>query len=150
MKVKLEVSRERLEEVREMLRNHGIETDDEAELVLSERSRPLDVLTVREPGSGAYNVLRAEEIILMESFGHTVEVHTAQGIYQVTEPLYKLAALLDPEKFLRVSNSVVIAKGKVRRIAPTLSMKFVLTMEGGRTVDVTRSYYYIFKDAFGI
>ena len=150
MKVKLEVSRERLAEVREMLRDHGIETDDEAELVLMERSRPADVLTVREPGSGAYNVLRAEEIILMESFGHTVEVHTAHGVYQVTEPLYKLAALLGPDQFLRVSNSVVVAKGKVRRIAPTLSMKFVLTMEGGRTVDVTRSYYYIFKDAFGI
>lgn len=150
MKVKLEISRERLEEVTRMLQDRGIKVDDEAELVISERSRPLDVLTVREPGTGDYNVIRVEDIILMESFGHTVEVRTAEGAYQVTEPLYKLAALLDPEKFLRVSNSVVISKRKVRRITPTLSMKFILTMEGGRTVDVTRSYYYIFKDAFGI
>ena len=31
-----------------------------------------------------------------------------------------------------------------------LPMKFTLTMENGKRVDVTRSYYYIFKEAFGI
>lgn len=29
-------------------------------------------------------------------------------------------------------------------------MKFILTMEDGKKVDVTRSYYYSFKEAFGI
>ena len=29
-------------------------------------------------------------------------------------------------------------------------MKFILTLSDGRRVDVTRSYYYIFKDFFGI
>ena len=64
--------------------------------------------------------------------------------------LYRLTARLDPEAFLRISHSVVIARSKVVRIAPTLSMKFILTLRDGRTVDVTRSYYYIFKETFGI
>jgi len=64
--------------------------------------------------------------------------------------LYKIVNLLNPEKFLRISNSVVISKDKVKKISTTLSMKFILTMINGKKVDVTRSYYYIFKDSFGI
>lgn len=51
---------------------------------------------------------------------------------------------------MRISNSVVIAKDKVTSISPTFSMKFVLTMANGQKVDVTRSYYYLFKESFGI
>ena len=58
--------------------------------------------------------------------------------------------MLDPDQFLRISNSVVIARNKVKSISPTLSMKFILTMQNGKKVDVTRSYYYIFKEYFGI
>ena len=71
-------------------------------------------------------------------------------IYHATDRLYKICSLLDPEQFIRISNSVVIAKDKVQRIAPSLFMKFILTMSDGTNVDVTRSYYYIFKEHFNI
>ena len=58
--------------------------------------------------------------------------------------------MLDPEKLLRVSNSVIVAREKIRKISPSLSMKFVLTMSDGRGAVVTRSYYYIFREAMGI
>ena len=70
--------------------------------------------------------------------------------YQLSERLYKVLDMLDPDQFLRISNSVVIARNKVKSISPTLSMKFILTMQNGKKVDVTRSYYYIFKEYFGI
>jgi len=46
--------------------------------------------------------------------------------------------------------TVIIAKANVKQIATTLSMKFILTMSNGKKVDVTRNYYYIFKESFGI
>lgn len=79
-----------------------------------------------------------------------MEVHTKNKTYQAMDRLYRIVNMLDPDKFLRISNSVVIARDKVKKITPTLSMKFILTMIDGRNVDVTRSYYYIFKDYFGI
>ena len=94
--------------------------------------------------------LLVEDIVLIEAFGHSLEVHSKSNSYQLTERLYKVLDMLDPNQFLRISNSVVIARNKVKSISPTLSMKFILTMINGKKVDVTRSYYYIFKEYFGI
>lgn len=146
MKVRLNVGEARYAELEKLLADYGIEVDEHADLVLSEARR--DTLLVRR--GGERHILAAEDIVYIEVQGHTVTVHTKEGAFQAPERLYQMQALLDPEKFLRISNSVIIAKHKVKRITPTLSMKFILTMEDGAKVDVTRSYYYIFKEAFGI
>ena len=150
MKIKLAVSQGRYDEIKKALAEHGIEVDESADLILCERGRPVDQLLVKDTTSNERVILLAEDIISIESYGHTVEVHTQEQTYQAFDRLYKVLDLLDPDKFLRVSNSVIIAKDKVRKIIPTLSMKFILTMADGRKVDVTRSYYYMFKDSFGI
>lgn len=149
MKIRLEVSPERQDALVKELAAHGITVDNEAELVLREAA-PFTALMVKDSQSGSRILLPPEDILLVESFGHTVEVHTDHAVYYAAEPLYQLASQLDSQQFIRISNSVIIAKSKVRSIAPTLSMKFILTMHNGQRVDVTRSYYYIFKDAFGI
>ena len=64
--------------------------------------------------------------------------------------MYELESLLDPNKFLRVSKSVIIARKHVKKIRPSLSMKYILTMSDGTLVDVTRSYYSDFRRFFGI
>ena len=150
MKVKLVVSNEHYEEIKGFLLNHGIEIDDDADLVLSENNRFPDNIVVKVAITNERVVLPVEEIAYIETYGHTVEVHTKDNTYQAMDRLYKIVNLLNPEKFLRISNSVVISKDKVKKISTTLSMKFILTMINGKKVDVTRSYYYIFKDSFGI
>lgn len=150
MEIKLAVSNERYEEIKNALLDRGITVSDSAELVLYEADRYTDNLIVKGQEDSARYIVPASEIIIIESFGHTVEVHTKSGTYRSCDRLYQLANLLDPDKFLRISNSVIIAKDKVKQITPSLSMKFSLTMENGKKVDVTRSYYYIFKEAFGI
>lgn len=150
MKVKLVVSKERYNEIKEILVEHGIDIDDDAELVLSENNRFLDNLIVKNIKNNERVILSVDEIVYIESFGHNVEVHTIEKTYQSTDRLYKIVNQLNPDKFLRISNSVVIQKDKVKSISSTLSMKFILTMINDEKVDVTRSYYYIFKDSFGI
>ena len=150
MKVKLALSKERYNEIKEILINHGIEIDDDAELVLSENNRFLDNLIVKDIKNNERVILSVDDIVYIEAFGHNVEVHTKDNTYQSTDRLYKIMNQLNPDKFLRISNSVVIQKDKVKRISSTLSMKFILTMINDKKVHVTRSYYYIFKDSFGI
>ena len=150
MEVKLAVSDERYEEIKNALLERGITVCDSADLVLYEADRFADSLVVKGQDDVVRHVVSVDEIIIIESFGHTVEVHTKSDSYRSCDRLYQLVNLLDPDKFLRISNSVIIAKGKVKQITPSLSMKFSLTMENGKRVDVTRSYYYIFKEAFGI
>lgn len=150
MKIKLDISNERYDEIKSALEERGIEIDDTADLVLSETNSFIDNLIVREKEKNARIVLSVEDIVCIETFGREVEVQTQDAIYQATDRLYRIVSLLDPTKFLRISNSVVIARNKVKRITPTLSSKFILTMTNGKSVDVTRNYYYIFKEYFGI
>lgn len=150
MKIKLAVSQERYEEVERLLTQRGITVDADGDFVLTENNRYPHRLMVREGDSGERVFLPVEDIVLIESFGHNLTVRTLGKSYGVSQRLYKILGMLEPEKFLRISNSVVIAKDKVTSISPTFSMKFILTMANGQKVDVTRSYYYLFKESFGI
>ena len=150
LKIKLAVSKQRYKEVENTLTQCGLEIDDDADFTLSENNRYIDRLLVRDTVSDERVFLLVEDIVLIEAFGHSLEVHSKSNSYQLTERLYKVLDMLDPNQFLRISNSVVIARNKVKSISPTLSMKFILTMINGKKVDVTRSYYYIFKEYFGI
>lgn len=150
MKLKLAVSDESYEEVSRFLTGHGIELDDEADLILTQRDKYVSHISARDPKTGEKLHLSVDELVYIETYGHLVELHTGAETFHTADRLYQLAAMLDPERFLRISNSVIISKRRVSRIDPAFSMKFVLVMSNGDKVDVTRSYYNIFKEAFKI
>lgn len=149
MKIRIAVSAEREQAVTEALLRAGFELDDEAELVVLENDRFASHLPVRDEAGNRLH-LAVEDIVSIESFGHSVVVHGEDGSYQTADRLYQLCLLLDPKQFLRISNSVIIQRRHVKKIIPTMSMKFVLVMADGSKVDVTRSYYNSFKSFFGI
>lgn len=150
MKIKIAVNDDDYEKIKIELENHGIETDDKAELVLSKINDFSENLIVRDKITNEHIILPCEKIIYIESYGHSVDVHTVDGVYQLSERLYKILQRLDNNLFLRISNSVIVSKKQIKRISPTLSMKFILTMSDSSRVDVTRSYYYAFKETFNI
>lgn len=150
MKIRLAVSKEKTDEVRDFLLAHGIELDDDADLILTEKSKHVSRLPLRDAATGEKVYLPVENIVFLESFGHEVYVHTDGKDYVTSDPLYQVQYLLDPVRFLRVSVSVIVARTHIREIKPTLSRKFVLVLSNGSIVDVTRSYYNAFKAEFGI
>lgn len=149
MKISLSISDESLEEVTKFLTKKGIEIDDDAEFILLQKDKYPGHITARN-SDGERNVISVSDIVTIESYGHTVEIHTTDKVFTTTERLYQLEKTLDPHKFLRVSNSVIISSSQIKEISPTFSMKFTLKMKNGSRVDVTRSYYSKFKEFFGI
>ena len=149
MKVKLLINENRIAEITEKLTSLGIEIDDEAEFVLMEQNKFISHLPAKDEKGERYSV-PVEDIVYLESYSHNVEIHTTDACYKSGERLYQLYNMLDPQKFLRISNSVIISRNHVKKIKPALSMKFVLTLSDGTLVDVTRSYYNIFKEFFNI
>lgn len=150
MKIRLDVSRERYDELSEQLRGLGVEIDEDAALVLSEAGRYADSLVVRGRERGEHARVDARDIISVESAGREIEAYTVHGVFTARERLYQIQGRLDPEDFLRVSNGVIVALRHIRSIKPALSMRFALTLSDGRRADVTRSCYYAFKEALGI
>lgn len=150
MKIRLAVSDENLKVVREFLEEKGIEIDDDAEFILMEKNKTIDHLAVKTCKTSDKAYIDIEDIIYIESYGHRMEIKTAEESYYTTDPLYQLESMLDKTKFVRISKSVIIAKRKVKQIKPSFSMKFLLIMQDGRKLEVTRSYYNSFKEAFNI
>ncbi len=150
MKIRLNVSDEKYEELEKKLLSAGFEIDDEAELIIIEKEQYSSFIAAKNE-LGEKIRLKAEDIVFIESFGHDVVIHSAdRETYFAYDRLYQLCTILDKDNFLRVSNCAIISKSHVRKIKPTLSMKFILTMSDGSLVDVTRSYYNSFKEFFGI
>ena len=154
MKIKLSVSEERYEEVASELTSAGIELDEDADLLLTEREKHLRYLAARPAGRetdpSEREHIPVENIISIEAFGHTLDIRTTDGLFRLNDRLYRLGTLLDPNLFFRVSNSTIINRKHIRKINPAFSMKFTLTMSDGSRADVTRSYYNPFKQFLGI
>ncbi len=148
MKVKLIASEEHYDALARELLALGIELDDEARLILQEADAFLDRLTCRRENE--HFLVRTEEILYIESLAHDILVHTAEAVYKTGERLWQLDRRLDPQKFLRISHSVIVAKDAIQSIRPALSQKFLLTLSDGSHVDVTRTYYLAFREAMGI
>ena len=149
MKIRISVSDEKYVSVKEYLSDHGIEICDDAEFMITESAGRSSFVSVKDEKKDRVN-LAAEEIVYIESYGKDIEIHTMTDIYHSQDRMYELETLLDPKEFLRVSKSVIVSRKHVKKIRPSLSMKYILTMSDGTLVDVTRSYYSDFRRFFGI
>lgn len=150
MKIRLDVSEALAEELRERLEAGGFELAEDAELILTRKSGFATFLRTRDEDGQAIHVA-VEEIVYVESMGHDVWVHTDAGErWRCGDRLWQIEKSLNPEQFMRVSHSVIVNRKKIRRIRAALSQKFLLTLSDGTAVDVTRTYYYGFKEAMGI
>lgn len=150
MKIKLNINDEDYAKIERELHEHGIETDEEADLILSRATGFVEKLIVKDKITNERVVVCCDDIVSLEAYGHQVDVHTKDGIYCLNERLYKILEQLDKSKFLRISNSVIVSKRHIKKITPTLSMKFILTLSDYSRVDVTRTYYQLFKEEFNI
>ncbi len=149
MKVRLSVGEEIYERTKEELLDHGIDIDDDSELELIERTGQTEYLNVKNEAGDRLRI-RVDEIVFIESFGRNIDVHTDKEKYRAAERMYALEEALAGKGFIRVSNSCIVARNKIRRIRPSISMKYVLEMTDRSLVDVTRGYYYSFKERLGI
>ena len=83
-------------------------------------------------------------------FGENIYIHTNDKIFTTNIRIYVFEQTLLNDQFIRISHSVIIRKNAIKRIKSALSQKFYLTLNNGDIVDVTQTYYYKFKDYYGI
>ncbi|MBE5964931.1 MAG: LytTR family transcriptional regulator [Lachnospira sp.] len=150
MKIRLAVDNKDYDRLRAEFEALGIEVNDDAEYILTKKDEYINNIMVKKEGQNEYIRLSVEDIVCIETFGHKVVVYDENQDYLASERLYQLCNMLNPDNFLRISNSVLIATHKVKKIKPTFSMKYILTMSNGKNVDVTRSYYNLFRDYYKI
>ena len=149
MKFRIAVSKEKYDSVKDYLTDHGVDIGDEAEFQITESAGYPAFLSARNDKKDRIR-LSVADVIFIEAFGKEIEIHTMQETFFSTDRMYQLESMLDPKEFIRVSKSVIVARKYVKKIRPSISMKYILTMSDGTLVDVTRSYYYEFRRFFNI
>jgi len=148
MRIKLRLNKTTQESIQGELTEKNIEISEESKLILTEEDYIGDTLECRD--EKGIVIVNTENICYMESVGHDVYVYADNMQYKTRLRIYQLEKLLPPEQFIRISNSIIIKKNSIRHIKPALSCKFYLTLINGDVVDVTRTYYYKFKEFYGI
>jgi len=148
MRIKLRLNKTTQESIQGELTEKNIEISEESKLILTEEDYIGDTLECRD--EEGIVIVNTENICYMESVGHDVYVYADNVQYKTRLRIYQLEKLLPPEQFIRISNSIIIKKNSIRHIKPALSCKFYLTLINGDVVDVTRTYYYKFKEFYGI
>jgi two-component system LytT family response regulator len=83
-------------------------------------------------------VVPAAEVDSIESAGNYVAVNAGEASHILRETPNALEAQLDPEKFLRVSRSVIVNLDRVKELQPMFKGENVLILQSGRRIVMTR------------
>ena len=83
---------------------------------------------------------RVEEVLWIEAANKWSTVHFADSRQVLREGLGRIARLLDPERFLRVSRFAVINLDAVVEIQPWFHGDYRFVIEGGAGVTSTRGF----------
>ena len=148
MRIKLRLNKATKESIQDKLKEKNIEVSEESKLILTEEDYEGGTLECKD--EDGIVLVQTENICYMESVGHDVYVYANNKQYKTRYRIYQLEKMLPSDRFIRISNSVIIKKDSIAHIKPALSCKFYLTLTNGDMVDVTRTYYYKFKDFYGI
>lgn len=94
-------------------------------------------------------VVQKTAIYYIEAVKGKTKVVTDREIIS-SQALKKLYAQLDPGQFLQVHRSYIVNLNQVREVQPSFNQTYVLTLENGAKVPVSRSYVAAVKLALGI
>lgn len=144
MKIRLQVSEEIKKQFLESYQNHTLEFDEEGELILSEVPKSNSYLLCKDEEKNIH--IKITDIQYLESNTQEIFVYTQNHVYKTKSKLYELEELLRPYRFMRIHHSYIVNLDKIARIKTALNMKFILIMNNDHKVEVSRSYYYLFKE----
>lgn len=143
MKIRLLVSEEERKKLKIHLECKGFEINDiEYDYTLTSNS-PIDKI-IGYIDKEIY-LINPKEVLYFESFGNDIICHTNNSKVKVRYRLYELENLFTNIGYMRISNSYIVNLNQIKSIKPTMNSKFILTMNNDNMIEVTRSYYTLFK-----
>lgn len=84
-------------------------------------------------------VIPADAIEYLEAADDYVEIHTGSDKLLKQQTLTWFEQRLDPDKFIRVHRSFIVAIARISKIEPYSKDSFVLTLKSGKEVNVSKA-----------
>ena len=89
---------------------------------------------------GRTELIDVDDILYFQAEGAYVQVFASYKTWLITEPIYELETLLDPQKFARVHRSVIVQVNAVRSIQSLLNGDHILLLKNGKEIRASRTY----------
>lgn len=109
-------------------------------------NRPRNRFIVKH--AGRLRMILASEVEWIEARGNYVHLHHQDGSFLIRETLASLADTLNPERFLRVYRSAIVALSEVVEVAKRTTGDQELVLRSGVRVPLGRSYRQSFTAAW--
>jgi len=147
LKIRIISKPETYHQYKEMLEKAGFSISDDATLVFQETASSNDSLLGEK--NGQLEIIPYDKIVMIESFGRTIVLHTESNRYTIREKLFELEELLDPSRFMRINKSMIISRSGISKITPYMNGMMFLKMKNNMEITVSRNYRSVFKKFIG-
>jgi two-component system LytT family response regulator len=101
-------------------------------------SKPLERLAIKSEGRVLF--VRLEDINWIEAAHNYVEVHDEKQGHLVRDTVQGIEAKLPPEKFVRISRSVIVNISKIKEMQPLFYGEYTVTLHSGKKLTLSRRY----------
>lgn len=85
------------------------------------------------------HVIPVDDIVNIDASDDYVEIHTKNAKYLKQKPLSFFETHLDPDQFMRVHRSAIVAVSEISKLEPYSKDSFVLILKNGKEVNVSKS-----------
>jgi two-component system LytT family response regulator len=101
-------------------------------------AKPADRLAVKS--GGRITILKTADIDWVEAAHNYVEIHEGKQSHLLRETMGGIEQKLPPEKFVRISRSVIVNVDRIKELQPTFYGEYKVTLLNGKVLTLSRRY----------
>jgi two-component system LytT family response regulator len=125
-----------------LLKQPGEDLQDRLSALLAEVKpqppKPIDRLAVKS--SGRVVLIRLEDLDWVESADNYVNLHVGKDAHLHRETMTAIAERLDPNRFLRISRSVIVNVNRIKELQPLFHGEYAVILHDGTRLTLSRGY----------
>lgn len=99
-------------------------------------AKPLNRLVIRTAGRVVF--LDMHEIDWIEAAANYVKLHVGKDAFLLREGIGRLAAKLEPDRFVRIHRSFIVNTSRIRELQPCESGEYIAVLKDGRELSCSR------------
>jgi two-component system LytT family response regulator len=101
-------------------------------------AKPLERLAIKS--GGRIVVVKSAEIDWVHSAHNYVEIHVDKQSHRLRENISTIETRLPPDKFVRISRSVIVNLDRVKELEPLFHGEYIVTLRNGQRLTLSRRY----------
>lgn len=101
-------------------------------------NKPTDRLAIKS--GGRITILKTADIAWIEAAHNYVEIHEDKKAHLLRETMGGIEQKLPPDRFVRISRSVIVNVDRVKELQPTFYGEYKVTLHNGTNLTLSRRY----------